>query len=117
MIITIFGFCPYGPVIIYRMGGGREEITWFSGGEDAGGGSVDFGEITWFSGGKMGGSEDFGEITWFSEREEGGGGNRSSPTESKGGILENRLPPIFPIPLDEKNDQSSSLHLLFSIYK
>ena len=82
-----------------------------------GGGSVDFGEITWFSGWKMGGSEDFGEITWFSEREEGGGGNRSSPTESKGGILENRLPPIFPIPLDEKNDQSSSLHLLFSIYK
>ena len=56
MIITIFGFFPYGPVIIYCMGCGREEITWFSGGEDAGGGggSVDFGEITWFSGGKMG---------------------------------------------------------------
>ena len=89
----------------------------FRRGRCGGGGSVDFGEITWFSGGKMGGSEDFGEITWFSEREEGGGGNRSSPTESKGGILENRLPPIFPIPLDEKNDQSSSLHLLFSIYK
>lgn len=74
----------------------------FRRGRCGGGGSVDFGEITWFSGGKMGGSEDFGEITWFSEREEGGGGNRSSPTESKGGILENRLPPIFPIPLDEK---------------
>ena len=53
----------------------------------------------------------------FQREKKGGGGNRSSPTESKGGILENRLPPIFPIPLDEKNDQSSSLHLLFSIYK
>ena len=47
--------------------------------------------------------------------EKKGGGNRSSPTESKGGILENRLPPIFLIPLDEKT--TSSLHLLFSIYK
>ena len=81
-----------------------------------GGGSVDFGEITWFSGGKMGGSEDFGEITWFSEREEGGGGNRSSPTESKGGILENRLPPHLPHPPRRKKT-TSSLHLLFSIYK
>ena len=81
-------------------------------------GSVDFGEITRFSGGKMGGSGGFwGDHMVFRERRRGGGGIRSSPTESKGGILENRLPPIFPIPLDEKNDQSSSLHLLFSIYK
>ena len=101
------------------MGCGREEITWFSGGEDAGGGFGGFwGDHMVFRGEDGGGPEDFGEITWFSGREEGGGGeNRSSPTESKGGILENRLPPIFPIPLDEKNDQSSSLHLLFSIYK
>ena len=98
------------------MGGGRKEITWFSGGEDAGGGgSVDFGEITWFSGGKIGGSGGFwGDLMVFRERRRGGG-NRSSPTESKGGILENRLPPIFLIPLDEKT--TSSLHLLFSIYK
>ena len=58
------------------MGCGREEITWFSGGEDAGeGGSVDFGEITWFSGGKIGGSGGFwGDHMVFRERRRGGGG-------------------------------------------
>ena len=82
-----------------------------------GGGSVDFGEITWFSGGKIGGAGGFwGDHMVFRERRRGGGKSVVT-TESKGGILENRLPPIFPIPLDEKNDQSSSLHLLFSIYK
>ena len=57
------------------MGGGRKEITWFSGGEDAGGGgSVDFGEITWFSGGKIGGSGGFwGDHMVFRERRRGGG--------------------------------------------
>ena len=43
----------------------------------------------------------WGDHMVFRERRRGGG-NRSSPTESKGGILENRLPPIFSIPLDEK---------------
>ena len=101
------------------MGCGREEITWFSGGEDAGGGGVRWilGRSHGFQGGRWGRSGGFwGDHMVFRERRRGGG-NRSSPTESKGGILENRLPPIFPIPLDEKNDQSSSLHLLFSIYK
>ena len=81
------------------------------------GGSVDFGEITWFSGGKMGGSGGFwGDHMVFRERRRGeGGGNRSSPTESKGGILENRLPPIFPIPLDEKKTTSPRAFTCFSV--
>ena len=114
MIITIVGFCPYGPVIIYCMGGGREEITWFSGGEDGRGRWI-LGRSHGFQGGRWGGPEDFGEITWFSGREEGGGGNQSSPTESKGGILENRLPPIFPIPLDEKKTTSPRAFTCFSV--
>ena len=81
------------------------------------GGSVDFGEITWFSGGKMGGSGGFwGDHMVFRERRRGEGGeNRSSPTESKGGILENRLPPIFPIPLDEKKTTSPRAFTCFSV--
>ena len=76
------------------MGGGRKEITWFSGGEDAGGGgSVDFGEITWFSGGKIGGPEDFGEITWFSGREEGGGGIGRHQRSLKGEFWKIDCPP------------------------
>ena len=103
MIITIFGFCPYGPVIIYRMGGGREEITWFSGGEDAGGGvRWILGRSHGFQGGRWGVRRILGRSHGFQREKKGGGGNRSSPTESKGGILENRLPPIFSIPLDEK---------------
>ena len=43
------------------------------------------------------------------------GGNRSSPTESKGGILENRLPPIFSIPLDEKKTTSPRAFTCFSV--
>ena len=115
MIITIFGFCPYGPVIIYRMGGGREEITWFSGGEDAGGGGVRWilGRSHGFQGGRWGVRRILGRSHGFQREKKGGGGNRSSPTESKGGILENRLPPIFPIPLDEK--KRSAAFTCFSV--
>ena len=65
-----------------------------------------------------GGSGGFWGDHMVFRREEGEGG-QSSPTESKVGILENRLPPppSLPSPKAKNKDQSSSLHLLFSIHK
>ena len=101
MIITIFGFCPYGPVIIYCMGCGREEITWFSGGEDAGGGGGFggfWGDHMVFRGEDGGGPEDFGEITWFSGREEGGGEIGRHQRSLKGEFWKIDCPPSSPSP-------------------
>ena len=82
------------------MGGGRKEITWFSGGEDAGeGGSVDFGEITWFSGGKIGGSGGFwGDHMVFRERRRGGGEIGRHQRSLKGEFWKIDCPPSSPSP-------------------
>ena len=57
------------------MGCDREEITWFSGGEDAGGGFGGFwGDHMVFRGEDGGGPEDFGgDHMVFRERRRGGG--------------------------------------------
>ena len=73
-------------------------VTAWEGGGGSGGDHMVFRKGRWGRGGPV----DFGEITWFSGGKMGEGG-QSSPTESKVGILENRLPPpIFPIPQGEK---------------
>ena len=74
------------------MGGGREEITWFSGGEDGGVRWI-LGRSHGFQGGRWGGPEDFGEILWFSGREEGGGGIGRHQRSLKGEFWKIDCPP------------------------
>ena len=82
------------------MGCGWEEITWFSGGEDAGGGgSVDFGEITWFSGGKMGAVRRIlGRSHGFQGEKKGGGEIGRHQRSLKGEFWKIDCPPSSPSP-------------------
>ena len=84
------------------------------GGGGSGGDHMVFRKGRWGRGGSGG---FWGDHMVF--RGEEGEEGQSSPTESKVGILENRLPPppSFPSPKAKNKDQSSSLHLLFSIQK